>query len=146
DEALQLDPDFFDAMANRVLLCRKLNRHGETVLWADRALRVREAPWLWYVKGEAHLGLGESTLAMKAFDRSLALDPKSKGAKAGLRRAKAARQKGDVYRGVYECCGTHVAGDPGCEGCELRGQCRLIAPGAFARSRRSNTRTGPPCT
>src|SRR5438046_10030935 len=52
---------------------------------------------------------------MKAFERSLALDPKSKEAKAGLRRAKAARQKGDVYRGVYECFGTHVAGDPGCE-------------------------------
>ena len=128
DEALQLDPDFFDAMANRVLLCRKLKRHGETVLWADRALRVREAPWLWYVKGEAHLGLGESTLAMKAFERSLALDPKSKEAKAGLRRAKAARQKGDVYRGVYECFGTHAAGDPGCEGCEILGRCRLVTP------------------
>jgi len=128
DEALQLDPDFFDAMANRVLLCRKLKRHGETVLWADRALRVREAPWLWYVKGQAHLGLGESTLAMKAFERALALDPKSKEAKAGLRKATAARQKGDFYRGVYECFGTHVAGDPGCEVCEIRGGCRLVTP------------------
>src|SRR5439155_24366334 len=107
---------------NRVLPCRKLKRTGETVLWADRALRVREAPWLGYVTGAAHLGLGESTLAMKAFERALTLDPKSKEAKAGLRRAKAARQKGDVYRGVYECFGTHAAGDPGCEGCEILGQ------------------------
>ena len=128
DEALQLDPDFFDAMANRVLLCRKRKHHGETVLWADRALRVREVPWLWYVKGEAHLGLGESTLAGKSFERALDLDPKSKEAKAGLRKAKAARQKGDVYRGVYECFGTYLAGDPGCDACEIRGQCRSVSP------------------
>src|SRR5437773_2146934 len=87
-----------------------------------------KAPWLWYVKGQAHLGLGESTLAMKAFERALALDPKSKEAKAGLRKATAARQKGDFYRGVYECFGTHAAGDPGCEVCEIRGGCRLVTP------------------
>src|SRR5207244_2871504 len=94
DEALQLDPDFFDAMANRVLLCRKLNRHGETVLWADRALRVREAPWLWYVKGQAHLGLGESTLAMKAFERALGLNPKGRSAVGRMRVADFVRRRG----------------------------------------------------
>src|SRR5204863_9927 len=88
DEALHLDPDFYDAMANRVLLYRRMKRHGETVLWADRALRLREAPWLWHVKGTAHLGLRESTLAIKAFEHALALDPKSKEARAGLRKAK----------------------------------------------------------
>jgi len=111
-----------------VLLLRKRGRHGETVLWADRALRLREAPWLWYVKGLAHLGLGESTLALKAFERTLALDPKSKEARAGLRKAKALRAKTDFYRGVYECFGTHLAGDPGCAECEIRGRCHEVTP------------------
>lgn len=128
DEALQLDPDFFDAMANRVLLYRKGKRPGETVFWADRALRLREAPWLWYVKGLAHLRLGESTLALKAFERALALDPKSKEARAGLRKAQALRETTDFYRGVYECFGTHLAGDPGCEACEIRVRCREVTP------------------
>jgi tetratricopeptide (TPR) repeat protein len=128
EEALQLDPDFFDAMANRVLLYRKEKQPGETVFWADRALRLREAPWLWYVKGLAHLRLGESTLALKAFERALALDPKSKEARAGLRKAKALRETTDFYRGVYECFGTHLAGDPGCEACEIRARCREVTP------------------
>src|SRR5207237_395488 len=108
--ALQLGPDFYDAMANRVLLYRKMKRHGETVLWADRALRFREAPWLWHVKGTAHLGLRESTLAIKAFEHALALDPKSKEARAGLRKAKTLHETTDFYRGVYECFGTLLAG------------------------------------
>ena len=126
DEALHLDPDFYDAMANRVLLYRKMKHHGETVLWADRALRLREAPWLWHVKGTAHLGLRESTLAIKAFEHALALDPKSKEARAGLRKAKTLHETTDFYRGVYECFGTLLAGDPGCEECEIRARCREV--------------------
>lgn len=126
DEALHLDPDFYDAMANRVVLWRKAGRHGEAVFWADRALRIREAPWLWVVKGDAHLGLGESTLGMKAFERALALDPKLPEARSGLSRAKGLRQKTDFYRGVYECFGTHLAGDPGCAECEIRARCREV--------------------
>ncbi len=128
DEALHLDPDFYDAMANRVLIFQKQRRHGEVVLWADRALPRREAPWLWYVKGLAHLALSESTLAMKAFERALVLDPAMKPARAGLRKAKTLRQTTDFYRGVYECFGTHLAGDPGCEECEIRGRCREVTP------------------
>src|SRR6266545_4331098 len=128
DEALHLNPDFFDAVANRVLLCQKQGRHGETVLWVDRALRIRDAPWLWYVKGLAHLGLSESTLAMKAFERTLASDPSLKEARAGLRKAKALRENVDFYRGAYECFGTHLPGDPGCAECEISTRCREVTP------------------
>jgi len=128
DEALHLDPDFYDAIANRVVLCRKASRHGETVLWADRALRIRDATWLWVVKGQAHIGLGESTLGMKAFERALALDPKSREARAGLSKAKLLRRKTDFYRSVYECFGTHLAGDPGCAECEIQARCREVTP------------------
>lgn len=128
DEALHLDPDFFDAMVNRILLCQKQGRHGETVRWADRALRVREVPSLWYTKGLAHLGLLESTLAMRAFERALAQEPRWKEARAGLRKAKALREKVDFFRGVYECFGTHLGGDPGCDECEIRARCREVTP------------------
>ncbi len=128
DEALHLDPDFFDAIANRVLLCQKGDRHGETVLWTDRALRIRDAAWLWYVKGLAHLGLSESTLAMKAFERALASNPSLQDARAGLRRAKALREKVDFYRGAYECFGTHLPGDPGCAECAISVRCREVTP------------------
>src|SRR6266540_3316001 len=117
-----------DEAANRVLLCQKQGRHGETVLWVDRALRIRDAPWLWYVKGLAHLGLSESTLAMKAFERTLASDPSLKEARAGLRKAKALREKVDFYRGAYECFGTHLPGDPGCAECEISTRCREVTP------------------
>lgn len=127
-EALHFDPDYFDAMVNRLLLLQKDGRHGEVVIWADRALRLREAPWLWYVKGLAHLGLLESTLAIRAFERALALDPAVQEARAALRKAKALRQKVDLYRGVYECFGTHEPRDPGCAECEIVARCREVSP------------------
>ncbi len=128
EEALHLDPDCVDAMANRTYLYETQGYHGEAVIWADRALRIREAPGLWYAKGLAHLGLLESTLAIRSFDRALALEPTLKEAKAALRRAKAMREKSDFYRGVYECFGTHLAGDPGCAECEIRPRCREVTP------------------
>ncbi|HKW43417.1 MAG TPA: tetratricopeptide repeat protein [Thermoplasmata archaeon] len=128
DEALHLDPDFFDAMANRILLLSKGHRHGETVIWADRALRIRETAWIWLLKGLAHIGLSESTLAVKAFERALALDPKLRQARAGLRKAQSLREKVDFYRGVYECFGTHLEGDLGCGECEIRMRCREVTP------------------
>ena len=128
EEALHFDADFVDAMANRTYLYEKQAYHGEAVLWADRALRIREAPGLWYAKGLAHLGLSESTLAIRSFDRALALDPTLKEAKAALRRATAMREKSDFYRGPYECFGTHLEGDPGCEECEIRPRCREVTP------------------
>jgi tetratricopeptide (TPR) repeat protein len=128
DEALQLDPDFYDAMANRMYLYEKQGRHGEAVLWADRAMRIREGAGLWYAKGLAHLGLLESTLAVRSFERALALDPNLKEAKAAMHRAKEVREKVDFYRGVYECFGTHLAGDPGCAECEIRPRCQEVTP------------------
>src|SRR5438309_1438048 len=91
EEALQFDPDCVDAMANQTYLYEKQGYHGEAVLWADRALRIREAPGLWYAKGLAHLGLLESTLAIRSLDRALALDPTLNEATAALRRATAIR-------------------------------------------------------
>ncbi len=128
DEALHVDPDFFDAMANRMYLYEELGRHGEAVLWADRALRIREGAWLWYAKGLAHLGLLESTLAARSFERALTIDSNLTEAKAALGRAKEMREKVDFYRGVYECFGTHLAGDPGCAECEIRPRCREVTP------------------
>lgn len=128
DEALYFDPDFYDAMANRMYLSEKQGRHGEAVLWADRALRIRETPGLWYAKGLAHLGLFESTLAIRAFERALALDPSLEEARSALGRAKTKREKADFYRGVYECFGTHLADDPGCAECEIRPRCQEVSP------------------
>jgi tetratricopeptide (TPR) repeat protein len=127
-EALHFDPDHFDATVNRVLLLQRRGRHGEVVIWADRALRMREAPWLWYAKGLAHVGLLESTLAIRAFERALELDPKFEDARGALRKATALRKKVDLYRGVYECFGTFEAGDPGCEECEIVARCREVSP------------------
>ncbi len=126
DQALHFNPDFFDAMVNRIFLSEKQGHHGETAFWAERALRIREAGWLWYVKGLAHLGLLEATLASKAFERALVLDPTLRDAKAGLRRARSLREKVDFYRGVYDCFGMHLAGDPGCAACEIVAKCREV--------------------
>jgi tetratricopeptide (TPR) repeat protein len=126
DQALHFNPDFLDAMVNRIFLSQRQGHHGEVVFWADRALRLREAGWLWYVKGLAHLGLLEATMASKAFERALSLDPSLRDAKAGLRRAKSLREKVDFYRGVYECFGMHLAGDPGCAACEIGAKCREV--------------------
>lgn len=127
-EALHLDADYFDAMVNRLLILQKRGRHGEVVVWADRALRLREAPWLWYAKGLAHLGLLESTLAIRAFERALALDPRLQEARSALRKAKGLREKVDLYRGPYECFGTYEPGDPGCAECEIVARCREVSP------------------
>lgn len=127
-EALHFDPDSHDAMVNRISVLQRRGDHGETVLWADRALRFRETAGLWYVKGLAHLGLLESTLAIQSFERALALDPGLTEAKAGLKKAKGLRQRVDLYRGVYECFGTHEAQDPGCMECEIRVRCREVTP------------------
>ena len=115
-------------MANRMYLYEQQGRHGEAVLWADRALRIREAAWLWYAKGLAHLGLLESTLALQSFERALTIDPNLAEAKAALGRARELREKVDFYRGVYECFGTHLAGDPGCAECEIRPRCQEVTP------------------
>jgi tetratricopeptide (TPR) repeat protein len=128
DEALHFDPDFFDANVNRALLLQKGGRHGEVVLAADRALALRETPFLWYAKGLAHLGLLEATLARKAFERALELDPDLKEARDGARRAKALREKVDLFRGVYECFGTRDADDPGCRECEIAERCEEVSP------------------
>jgi len=125
-ESLRFNPDFFDALVNRIFLSQKQGHHGDVAFWADRALRVRDVAWLWYVKGLAHLGLLESTMSLKAFERAAEMDPTLKEARAGVRRAKALREKVDFYRGVYECFGTHVAGDPGCAECEIVGKCREV--------------------
>jgi len=127
-EALHLDPDYFDAMVNRIRMLQKRGLHGETVIWADRALRLREAGWLWYVKGLAHLGLLESTQALKSFERALELNPNLDEARGAARKAKALREKVDLYRGAYECFGTHAAGDPGCGECTILDRCREVSP------------------
>lgn len=125
-EALHFNPDFFDAMVNRIFLSQRLGHHGDVAFWADRALRIRDEAWLWYAKGLAHLGLLESTMALRAFERAQELDPTLGDARAGARRAKALRDKVDLYRGVYECFGTHVPGDPGCGECEIVARCREV--------------------
>ncbi len=126
DEALHFRPDFFDAMVNRIFLSQRQGHPGEVVFWANRALRVREAAWLWHAKGLAHLGLLEATLALKAFERALELDPTLKDARSGARRARTLREKVDFYRGVYECFGMHLAGDPGCAACEIASKCQEV--------------------
>jgi tetratricopeptide (TPR) repeat protein len=127
-EALRFHPDFYDAIVNAVFLAQKEERHGETVMWADRAIAIREAAWLWYAKGLAHLGLLESTLALRSFERAAALDPGLREARAGIRKAQTLHEKVDLYRGVYECFGTHLAGDPGCAECEIVDRCREVSP------------------
>src|SRR5207245_1197415 len=106
----------------------RTQEEAEACGWADRALRIREAAWLWYAKGLAHLGLLESTLALQSFERALTIDPNLAEAKAALGRAREMRDKVDFYRGVYECFGTHLAGDPGCAECEIRPRCQEVTP------------------
>jgi tetratricopeptide (TPR) repeat protein len=125
-EALHFNPGFFDAMVNRIFLSQKQGHHGDVAFWADRALRIRDEAWLWYTKGLAHLGLLESTMALRAFERASELDPTLKEARVGARRAKVLREKVDFYRGVYECFGTHVPGDAGCAECEIMAKCREV--------------------
>jgi len=127
-EALHFNPDYYDAIANRVLLLEKRGRPGEVVPLAERALRIHEAAWLWHLKGIAHLRLLESTAALQSFERALALDSAFREARSGVRRAKLLRRKVDVYRGVYECFGTHLPGDPGCAECEVLQRCREVTP------------------
>src|SRR3989442_10317887 len=67
DEALHFDPDFFDAMANRMYLYEQQGRHGEAVLWANRARRIREGGGLWYWKGPAPPRPLETQFAVRAF-------------------------------------------------------------------------------
>src|SRR3989442_13872387 len=110
-------------MANRVYLYEAKAHHGEAVLWADRALRIREAPGLWYAKGLAHLGLLESTLAIRSFERALALDPTLKEAKAALRRETALREKPTSYPEALKSFGTDPPADPGAVECGIRPPC-----------------------
>ncbi len=126
DEALHFQPDFFDAMVNRIFLSERQGHHGEVAFWADRALRIRDSAQLWYLKGLAHLGLLEATLALKAFERAHELDPTLRDAKVGMRKARTLREKVDFYRGVYECFGMHALGDPGCAACEIVAKCREV--------------------
>jgi len=128
DEALHFDPDFFDAMVNRMFLSQKHGQNGEVVLWADRALRIRDTPWLWHLKGLGHLALLESTLAIRSLERASEMDPSQKEARAALRKAKVLRERVDFYRGVYECFGTLQPGDPGCAECEIQSRCREVTP------------------
>ncbi len=127
-EALHFDPDFYDAMLNRIFLLQRRGLHGETVIWVDRALRIHEAGWLWYLKGLAHLGLLESGLAIRSFERALAMDKDLKEARTALRRAKRLGQKVDLNRGVFECFGTHAEADLGCAECEIAARCREVTP------------------
>ena len=90
---------------------------------ADRALSLKQPPWLWTLKGLSHLALLESSLAARSFERALELDPKQKQAREGLRKAKELRKRVDLYRGPYECFGTFESGDPGCGECEIQARC-----------------------
>ena len=68
ERATRLDPDFFDAHVNRAFAWQRKGKHGHAVIAADRALKIREAPWLWTVKGLSHLALLESSLAARCFE------------------------------------------------------------------------------
>ncbi len=124
--AVHFDPDFFDAYVNEVFADQRKGKHGEAVIASDRALRLRETSWLWYLKGLSHLALLESSLAGRCFERALELDPNLKEARRSLRKAKELRKLVDLYRGVYECFGTLEVGDPGCEECEIRARCQEV--------------------
>ena len=126
EEALHYQPGFYDAMVNRIFLAQRQDHPGEVAYWAARALRIRESAWLWYAKGLAHLALLEATLALKAFERAHELDPSLRDARLGARRARTLREKVDFYRGVYECFGMHLPGDPGCAACEVAARCREV--------------------
>lgn len=127
DEALHFDPRFNDALTNKAFCLQRLGSHGETVIWTDRALAIQESPLLWHLKGMSHLGLLESSAAVSAFDRAVAMDPNLKEARRGLQKARRLRRKVDLYRGVYECFGTLEDGDPGCAECEIRMRCREVS-------------------
>ena len=126
ERATRLDPDFFDAHVNRVFAWQRRGKHGHAVIAADRALKIREPSWLWYMKGLSHLALLESSLAARCFERALELNPRQKDAREGLRKAKELRKRVDLYRGVYECFGTFEAGDPGCAECEIVERCTEV--------------------
>jgi len=125
-EAVHFDPDFFDAHVNSVFAWQRKGKHGEAVIAADRALRLQEAPWLWYLKGLGHLALLESSVAARCFERALEMDPDLKEAKQALRKARDLRRHVDLYRGVYECFGTFAEDDPGCAECEIQSRCREV--------------------
>ena len=126
EHAARLDPTFFDALVNEVFAWQRKSKHGHAVIAADRALRLREEPWLRYLKGLSHLALMESSLAAGCFERALELDPQLEQARDALRKAKELRRRVDLDRGAYECFGTFQAGDPGCAECEIQQRCQEV--------------------
>ncbi|OLE45354.1 MAG: hypothetical protein AUI36_22790 [Cyanobacteria bacterium 13_1_40CM_2_61_4] len=126
EHAARLDPAFFDALVNEVFAWQRKSKHGHAVIAADRALRLREEPWLRYLKGLSHLALMESSLAAGCFERALELDPQLEQARDALRKAKELRRRVDLDRGAYECFGTFQAGDPGCAECEIQQRCQEV--------------------
>jgi len=126
EQAARLDPAFFDALVNEVFAWQRKAKHGHAVIAADRALKIREEPWLRYLKGLSHLALMESSLAIRCFERALELDPELTQARAALRKAKDLRRRADLDRGEYECFGTLEAGDPGCAECEIQARCQEV--------------------
>jgi len=103
EQALQIDPNF--ALA----YCGLADTYG----WAGGQIMAGREAW---------------AKEMELAEKALALDPNLAEAKAALGRAREMRDKVDFYRGVYECFGTHLAGDPGCAECEIRPRCQEVTP------------------
>src|SRR5207249_2374045 len=130
-QSLKCNGDSKEAWMGLASVLHALGRLKEEAEAYDRLLEFDPLSIeAWIDKGAVLHDLGDYSGAIRCHEgvRALALDPTLKEAKAALGRATALRQKSDFYRGAYECFGTHLAGDPGCEECEIRPRCREVTP------------------
>jgi tetratricopeptide (TPR) repeat protein len=77
DKALEYDPNFVDALANRANLLGETGRHAQAVAAYDKVLALRPGlPQDWCNRGQSLHAIGQLAEAIASYDRALATEPK----------------------------------------------------------------------
>jgi tetratricopeptide (TPR) repeat protein len=81
DKALELNPNYAEAWANKGIVFGKLNRHEDALKTFDKALELKpDAADVWVNKGIVFGMLNHLEVALKTFDKALKLKPDDAGA------------------------------------------------------------------
>src|SRR3989442_268442 len=132
-QALRCNGDSKEGWMGLASVLHELGRLKEEAEAYDRLLAFDPRSFdAWIDKGSVLHELQNYAGAIRCYEEVLALRPEYAAAwnnkAAAVRRATAMRGKSDFYRGPYECFGTRLEGDPGCEECEIRARCREVTP------------------